>query len=496
MKLKPTRRRFLKGIGGAFLALPLLPSLFPEDLFAAQEGVKRFISMGTNHGGVWSENMYPADPTLDASQTYAGINIQQGSLVSSMREGDRFISETLRAPASALSETLVGKMNVIRGIGYPFYLAHHSGGHLGNVAANDGNGTDGEYLHAYPTETIDQYLAYSDRFYPDLTGIVHRSLHFGRAGMSFRKLSDGSITIVETSSSSLNVFGQIFRPADEGPSLERRIVDDVRENYQRLLAKPLSAKDRVRLVEHVERIDELHRRLNVVLECSGITEPVDDSRNHRSDDPLENRIQWQLINDVIVTALACDTSRIATMAIGSHFTNYSGDWHQGNAHEGTTAGGQAVMVNSNRNVFKEVFVDLISKLDSIDDGAGSTLLDNTLVTWTQESGQVTHDAYSIPIVTAGGLCGALSTGNYLDYSNRSVVIGNEIQVNPGLIFNQWLGNILLAMGEEPARFETGELNNGGWGQLYIGEQSYQNFDEWYPNNVRSVLSSKLPYLFK
>lgn len=489
---RPTRRRFLKGLGGAFLALPLLPSLFPEDLYAVQNGIRHFIAMGTTHGGVWSENMYPEDETLSNTQGYKGINIKQGNLVSSIRDGDRFISPTLRAPEGMLTEALVGKMNVMRGIGYPFYFAHHGGGHLGNIASNSGIGTDGALAKNYPSETIDQYLASSDNFYPDVSGIIHRSIHFGRPGMSHRRLSNGNINQVESSNSSLTLFGQIFKPSEV--SLERRVVDDVQENYRRLLNQPLSNSDRVRLVEHVERIDELQRRLNVVLECTGIQVPTDDSGNHNADNPVENRIQWQLINDVIATAMACDTSRIATMWIQSHFTNYSGDWHEGNAHRADNAGGQPTIVNSNRNVFKDVFVDLISKLDSVMDADGNTLLDNSLVTWTQESGQLTHTAASIPIVTAGGLCGAFSTGNYIDYSNRNINLGRDgIDTNPGLIYNQWLGNILLAMGEDPVGFETGDRNAGGWGPLFVGASG--RFQNAFSNQVRGALSEKLPYLF-
>ena len=57
-------------------------------------------------------------------------------------------------------------MNVIAGLDVPFYLAHHTGGHLGNFARNDGNGGDGALAQSNPRRTLDQIMAWSNSFYP------------------------------------------------------------------------------------------------------------------------------------------------------------------------------------------------------------------------------------------------------------------------------------------------------------------------------------------
>lgn len=172
------------------------------------------------------------------------------------------------------------------------------------------------------------------------------------------------------------------------------------------------------------------------------------------------------MNDVIVAGFACDTFRIVTMLVDDHFTAYSGNWHNANAHLGHTDAIQPVMVNSHRNVFKDVFLDLASKLNGIQETQSNSVLDNTLMMWTHESGPRTHMNFGSPIVTAGGLGGTLSTGNYIDYSNRNIAMHYG---HAGLLHNQWLGNVLLAMGETPASFEIGERNQGGWGPFYIGK---------------------------
>ncbi len=481
-----SRRKFLLGAGGAALAIPLLPSLFPKEAIAAPGDIKRFVAIGTKHGGVWYENQYPNDALLTNSQSYRGQTIQQGALASSVVGADRVISEVLQGPSSLLTEALISKMNVIRGIDVPYYIAHHRGGHLGNFADNDANGAHGAFMQSYATGTIDQFLANSSQFYPDLTNIVRKSVHLGFGGMS-HTAENGEVRALETSRSSLQLFDEIFRPTDSG--IDRSIIDDVNENYKRMLRRSLSAEDRSRLVLHVEMIDELERKINVVRECS-FNRPGDDANQHLEDDPVDDRVHWQLMNDVIVAGFACDTFRIVTMGLNDHFTNYSGDWHQGNAHEAHTAAIQPVLVNSHRNVFKDVFLDLAAKLDAISDDQSTTVLDNTLMHWSHESGPKTHDSFGVPIVTAGGLNGTLSTGNYIDYSNRQNDVSDQgVQQHQGLLYNQWLANVLIGMDESPQDFEGGALNQSGWGPSYIG------YEEIYAAAVRNNLSEKLPYLF-
>ena len=60
-------------------------------------------------------------------------------------------------------------MNVLCGLDVPFYIAHNTGLHLGNYARNDGNGGDGKAVQAFPRPTIDQIMAWSPSFYPDLS---------------------------------------------------------------------------------------------------------------------------------------------------------------------------------------------------------------------------------------------------------------------------------------------------------------------------------------
>jgi hypothetical protein len=506
MPAKISRRQVLRGAAGFTLALPFLPSLLPQNAAAGGVGPgrRRFVALCTEHGGVWGANMFPGDAMLGATQAYAGRTIRRGDLSAAAEGDDAVLSPVLRAPSSVLTPELVAKLNVMRGLDHTFYIGHHRGGHLGNYAENDGNGTDGQMLQPLARPTIDQVLAWSEHFYPDLSTILERSMIVGEKiswGWSSPSTQSGGIQQLPPEWSSLALFNRIFVPEDDLVSPRPPVVDRVMESYLSLRQsdRRLSAADRQRLDEHLERLDELQRRLAVAVSCGDVPTPSADSQaewnnNGFQFDPEAHRRFWQLFNDVIVTAMLCDTSRIAVLRVTDTFSDYAGDWHEAIAHEAHAPDGssQAVLATAHQRFFEDVFLDLVRKLD-VDQGDGTTLLDDTLVAWSQESGNLTHESVSTPVITAGSAGGALQTGQYVDYRNReNDGFGTGSNTNermyPGLSYSQWLGTILQAMGLPRDAFESGPY--GGYGEHFIGEGR----GALYPSEVLEVMGEPLPWI--
>ena len=129
--------------------------------------------------------MFPSASLLTASQAlYSDHTVRSGALVPTTSGSDTVVSPVLRAPSSSLSAALVKKMNVLWGLDVPFYIAHNTGLHLGNYARNDGNGSDGKAVQAFPRPTIDQIMAWSPSFYSE--PVRHpraRDGHVGPAGV-------------------------------------------------------------------------------------------------------------------------------------------------------------------------------------------------------------------------------------------------------------------------------------------------------------------------
>lgn len=506
MKKNFTRRLLLRGAAGFTLTIPFLPSVSENAAKAANDEPRRFVAFGTDHGGIWQQSMCPSDSVLTDQQAYAGHTVRRGDLPLSVANGIASISPVLSGDAGVLTPELAAKINLIRGLDVTFYLAHHRGGHLGNYAENDGNGADGPVLEHRPT--IDQVMAWSDNFYPDLTTTLERSLVIGANGMSADYSSpstrSGPVQNITPEQSSLVLFNKIFVPQEDPTEVRPPIVDRVLEDYNRLRQsnKRLSSEDRRRLDDHIDRVDELQRKLNVLLSCGDIQEPTQSSTDlYGSDFGINPGLQmqfWSLVNDVIVAAFACDTCRVVSARVADKFSTFAGDWHQDVAHQANSdPGQQQILADANQQFFEGVFLDLVAKLDAVEDGQGNTILDTTLVQWTQEAGVVTHDPIEMCVVTAGGAGDYFTTGQYVDYRNLDKPAhqgdGQSSFANThiGLVYNQWLGNVAQSMGLDASEYESGAY--GGYGEVMLSTETwYAGYQQYGPQ--LDVMSESLPFL--
>ena len=502
------RRQFLRGSCGATLAIPFLPSLVRDAQAATSADPKNFVALGTGHGGVWGSNMYPDASLLTESQTYAGRSIRSGDLYGTVDAGNRVVSPVLQASESVLTPGLLAKINVLRGLDIPYYLAHHAGGHLGNFGENVGGSVIGTEMALFKVPTIDQVLAWSPTFYPDITNVASRSMVIGARGMSCGYASPstqtGAVDPLPVELNNRKLFNRVFYPDRSAYGNNHLIVDRVLDmaNSLRNHAR-ISAGDRIRLDQHIERVYEVERRLTIDTGC-GPTDPSVDSDtilygrhefNHNMNDQAEYA---GLMNDIIVLALACGCTRIATLLEHYQFANETiGSWHSQVAHPATSdPTAQARLLNHKQGFFEHVFLDLASKLDATPTATGS-LLDDTLVMWTQESGQLTHQTTSIPVVTAGGAGGFFLTGKYVDYRNESVDYGATSTTDtehPGLIWNQLLGTVLQSMGLSPAEYELGiDIDSGdevgGYGMHKVDSSKVADYVD-----AELVMSEPLPVI--
>jgi hypothetical protein len=481
-----TRRKLLLGAGGALLALPVLPSLLSKTAYG-QDPIytrkPRLYWLCTDHGAAFEANMFPATSQLTRQQAlFDDHSIQSGTLQSSLSGETRTLSPILSGSSSRFTEALVAKMNVLYGLDVPFYISHNTGLHLGNYARNDGNGGDGQAVQASPRPTIDQLMAWSPAFYPDLGNIRERSMIMSARPVSWN-YSDpenraGTIDNVRGYDSSRALFDKIFVPQDQGLASRPPIVDRVLESYKSLRNgnKRLSSADRQRLDDHMARIAELQRKLSAGASCGDVKLPTDEAQKHSANSADDAIAYGRLWNEVVAAAFVCGTSRIGVLGYGStdRFVAYGGDWHQEVAHQWQLPDKQELIKQSYQKVFEGIFLDLAAKLD-IEEAPGVTYLDNSLLVWTQECGMSTHDSVTIPVITFGSAAGYFKTGVFADYrrvGNPSSMFdpkaGNQQYL--GLLYNQWLATVLQAMGVPPSDFER--WGHKGYGVPFISKESW------------------------
>jgi hypothetical protein len=442
----------------------------------------------------YPSDMFPAaQAATERTEVYPGHTISHGALVRGV-SGDRAsLSKVLSASTAVLTEKLTAKLNVLRGLDRPLGGGHQNGANLGNFWE--------PFAKDQPDKvspTIDQLLAWSPSFYPDIANVPVRSVFTGTAApergavpyyYSRPESRSGDIVGLDQTLSSRALFSRLF-PGALVPKADGRrpVVDAVLDNYKRLRDgnRRLSHLDRQRLDTHIERLAELERRLGAGRNAScGMLMPPTEEAFDLGDtyrDPAGATKKFQLINDVLAFALTCGATRVAVVTVGDSFSSYPGSWHGEVIHRAPYEGDkQKLITESLQRVFEHVFLDLVAKLD-IEEAPGSTYLDNSLVMWLQESGvDVAHRSGDQPVVTAGSAHGFLQTGQYVDYRNQ--VPTSEVWVEgtlPGGVFSpirnwsgftyhQLLTTALLAMGVRPEEYAPG-------GRPWYGEIDFATTD--------------------
>jgi hypothetical protein len=512
-----TRRQTLIGAAGFTLSLPILPSLLVSTAYGADPQFvrrPRLFWLTTNHGAALESNMFPSPSLLsDTATLFSDHVVRSGPLQAVVERGKAVLSPVLQADALTLSDHRLRSINVIQGLDIPFSIGHHTGGHLGNYARNDALAGAGAAIKDYPTPTVDQLLAWSPAFYPDLGAIRERALVLGPQTISWNysnpSAGTGTIENVRGTTSSLELFNRIFVPPGASQWQARiPVVDHVLESYKRLRNgnRRLSAADRQRLDDHLDRVGELQRKLGagIARSCVRETPPSDDTLDHLANDPSAAVQYAQLFNEVVATAFMCGSSRIAAFGIGQdqQFAGYQGDWHNDVAHAWQSADKQALIVTAYQRIFEHVFLDMLRRLD-VEEAPGMTYLDNSLLVWSQESGMSTHNAVSLPVVMAGRAAGFLRTGRFIDYRR----IGDpRSQFDPqyggyllyaGLLYSQFLATVLRAMGMPPVDFERWGYK--GYGRPIVDPPDYGilPFAKHYENTSSryfQTASDVLPFL--
>jgi hypothetical protein len=458
-----SRRQFLRGAGGTLLALPLLPSLLPREVEAqvvtASSSERYFVHMTTWHG-CFQETYYGS--LLDAAPTettsHGGIAVRRTPL-SFANEGSQVVlSPALRASSSVWTPRLRGLTNVINGLDFARGVGHNRGGTLGGSDASP---------------TLDQMLAGARSFYPSAVPqpAIVRNL------VSLARRSGAIVQTEETAESNVKLFDRLFAglagstSGGTSPSVEQPVVlvDRVKEHADLVLADPSCSADcRTRLGEYLDLLSQIESKLQAgtgsisssFARPSTDTLAVERAAGFYGTPPSQVQCE-KLWNDIIVAAFAAGISRVyvcgpTTYTFG---TEPEHAWHNAYAHGQDDPGIRAAVGAAIQRQFEGAVLDMASKLDQVRTADGSTLLDKALVANSFELGSGGnpghHHNRCIPVVSIGSAGGYFRTGQSVDYRDLN---GFTWSSNPhwwgGLLYDQWLGMVVRAMGVSQADFDS------------------------------------------
>jgi len=446
MKTKSlNRRRFLKG-AGVTLSLPWLESFWSSTSHAAPgDTPKRLIvfygTQGMPHD-LWkpsgTPSSYQLGPIMNHGESINGqiYNLADHRADCSIITGMDMTSAIDDAPPNGNAHNL-------------------STGHaLCATAMQPGGKADDPTLAGGPS--IDNIIA--DRITP--ATVAFKTMHLGLRTpweVSFTGPAQPVNRLTQPQEIANALFGD-FTNMTPGQIATRRarqqsVLDATKENIAHLRAR-ISASDRHRLDEYLERVGEIERRLNANIavgeQCSPIGQLNLQPSPHRDWAPqvdyfhphYDPDVAAPVILDAMVEALACDRTRVTTFTLGDcdrfHWLTAgmpsqvidayaTGDWHQDVVHKywSSDPDGPSPAERQQLGAFltrvaqweQGLFAYLLSKLKAKQEGEGS-LLDNCLVLYCNEFGSATHKHDDMPYIVAGGCGGAVRTDQWLQANGQ------------------------------------------------------------------------------
>jgi hypothetical protein len=145
------------------------------------------------------------------------------------------------------------------------------------------------------------------------------------------------------------------------------------------------------------------------------------SASTASDYPATTKAQL----DLAFQTFACDHSRLITFLWNGETSQQTFPWlgindpHHDMSHQpDSDSATRTKLVKVNR-WYAEQVAYLLGKMDSVKESNGKTMLDNSVVWWTDGLGQGnTHSRKNVPMVLAGGANGYFPTGRFMDFAGK------------------------------------------------------------------------------
>ena len=416
------RRRFLKGVGGAALALPFLESVRWSSRASAALPEKPVYSFFIRQGNGVQQAGYADEPERFWPRNLGPLT--RDDLANN--NADRTLSILADHAPSLL---------LVRGtrFGFPGNGCGHSGGLNQCLTAAKVTGEGKDSLAT--GESVDWFIAQrlNKPGVEPLTLMSGPQSAYIAHGLSY----SGPSQLRGARNNPIAVYMSLMGLSESPEVLQqiatrRKSVNDlVRTEMQELLANPdLSATDRQRLDMHFQAIRDLEVGMACTLPEDRIQGMQEIATVFEAND---NRIKVaDFMCELTALAFACDATRTGTLQIGTgnDGTRYYVDgtlqntFHRishridSDGSEGTPIPNADLLHHGIDKIFAGVFKRFLDRMAAYPGPSGGTLLDDSVVLWTNDlSNGPPHSYSNVPQVLAGGAAGYLNTGQYIDAGN-------------------------------------------------------------------------------
>jgi hypothetical protein len=473
-----SRRRFLRGFGGVALGLPFLETLAPRTAAAQSAAtIKRFaVFFACN--GVNMSRWFP--------------NGSFGPL------GAQSLIGTANEPLDGLRSKLL----------YPRGVHMSPRGYNRDGGGGDDHGKGiGHKLTAQFVDS-DNWLALG----PSVDQVIAAQINPGPAGsrtpplnlmvghpQGYKGLDFSNYSAAGRAVQAINnpwtAYAQFINlnnttpdaPAASDRLTKRRqsVLDLVQQQFADLKLQGLSSDDQQKLDEHFTAIRNVEIQAGkAALACNDGT-LASSARTYKgaSQDDVEANAVYPLITDlqidILAMAIACDYTRVATMQFdrgsGGPIFQWDGMNDEYNHHrlshgkakddcpadsmsgDCADVAGYLDMLFAIDTWHQSKFARLLQRLDSYAEGNGKTVLDNSVVLYTNDlSDGRAHSFMDLPYILAGSAGGYFKQGQYILLGDGNN-LGSDDQKAP---HNKLLNTIVNAVGIQSNWFGVAEGGGG------------------------------------
>ncbi len=420
------RRTVLRGAGTA-VALPFLEAMLPRRASAATKMKRplRFIVFGEMNGHIrstwvptgtetafqFSETLKPVEPFRDRLVIIDGLD-KEASTKSEGPPHMKALGPMLTGSSLQKGNFTPGGVKASVGMGYP-----------GNISVD---------------QKIAQAVGDKTKFRSLELGVQVDAEGNPETRMCYRAINQPLPPENDPRAAYDRLFADLPPPGvakkawvAEHARRRRSVLDLVMDDYRRMLGT-LGAEDKQRLESHLSSLREIEGRLEIgagascqrprPVDVRGIacTEPDQAARRNDCTDDVFGAIGRAQM-DVMTTALACDLTRVATLQWSNcgNRVVFSSLGHNKTHHDLEHQADAKILTQINV-WYAQQFAYLMTKLASVKELDGSTLLDNCVVLWCYElSNGAKHGTTQMPYVLAGRAGGRLRSGRFLTFQGRA-----------------------------------------------------------------------------
>ncbi|QDV21907.1 DUF1552 domain-containing protein [Aureliella helgolandensis] len=397
----PSRRNFLRGIGGAALTLPWM-----ESISAATSARQPALRMAHFYVpiGVVRRGFFPGE---------ADSVIPEGNLGNVMKSLDKQNPDFFQKPLEELSATLQplanfkSQINLITGMDRVFQQgtdvhAQCASCYLSSAVPYTLQGT------AWPlNRTLDHIVAdhvAAETSFPTLEFSCN-SHQDNKESIYFDNISwYGTGHVAPSIRDPRRMYHRLFSTQE----IDRyRDVTDLVLEDARSLRRDLGYADQQKFAEYFDSIRAIENQMNRLEKMK--TELSNVSLDEPSADYLPRGEYIRLMGDLMVVALQTGLTNVATFMIGPERWDtpymFEGLFDSPRSHH-QMSHNQTKMIDDLLKVdhfHMQQFAYLLEKMKAIEEAEGMTLLDNTLFTYGSGLGDgSTHQYNDLPIIVAGG----------------------------------------------------------------------------------------------